>query len=58
MQKIVFKKIKNDTNEYDTFDLTMVSEGTDLTQIIEDFELFLKGMGYNLDGKRLILQEE
>lgn len=56
--RFVFKKIKDTSNEYDTFELEMTSTAQTITDILADFECFLKGCSYNLDGKKVVLSDE
>lgn len=50
MTKYIFKKLKDETNEYDISELTMEIEAFTLTEIIEEFGNFLKGSGFSSDG--------
>lgn len=50
MSKFVFIKNKDSNNEFDTSTVKMESDTEVLGDILEDFENFLRGCGYIING--------
>lgn len=53
-----FTKHVEDTNKFDTYSLTMESSSVTLTELLLDFEAFLKGCGYVFSGELTLAEEE
>jgi hypothetical protein len=49
MAKFIFKKIKDETNRFDTVDVTFEIEADSMNDVIEAFEEFLVGSGFIID---------
>lgn len=46
--KIIFKKPIDQDNEFSNMDVTVVSHSEGLHEIIENFENFLRGLGFSI----------
>jgi hypothetical protein len=53
----IFKKVKNPDNRYDTANLEMRSEAVSLPEVLADFQDFLSGCGYQLEGELTLLED-
>lgn len=49
MAKFIFKKLKDETNRFDTTDVTFEIEADSMGDVIEAFEEFLVGSGFIID---------
>lgn len=54
--KITFKYIYRIDQPYKSLEYN--TESVDLDEILEDFEYFLRGVGFHFDGKIVISEEE
>lgn len=57
---IKFIKIKDESNIFDVTNITIdvLQHDISLPDLLEEFESFLKAVGYNLDGRRLDIVDE
>ncbi len=55
---IIFMKIKDPDNGYDVSDIFMRVNSPDLSNVVEEFEYFLRSCGYNPKGRLEFIQEE
>ena len=55
---IIFKKIRDKENRFDTTDLIMRSNSSTITEILEDFADFLRGCGYSINGQLEVVNYE
>ena len=56
--KYKFIKIKDAENRYDISSVTMEVDTTDLTKLIEEFELFLRACSFGFDGHLDIVKDD
>ena len=56
--RFTFTKHVEDTNKFDTYNLTMESSSVTLTELLLDFEAFLKGCGYVFSGELTLVEED
>jgi hypothetical protein len=56
---IIFKKLRNKTNKFDTTDITFESEAESLPEILDDMRDFLAACGYAVSYKdTLVIEKE
>lgn len=51
-------KLKDETNPYDNYDVELIADIVDRTEMLELFEVFLLSCGFTLNGVTLELVEE
>jgi hypothetical protein len=56
--RFTFIKHIEEVNKFDTYSLTMESSSVTLTELLLDFEAFLKGCGYVFSGELTLVEEE
>lgn len=54
----IFKKTKSSDNHYEIADITYEIETVSLPALIEEFESFLKGCGFQIESGSLQIVEE
>ena len=54
----VFKKIKDSDNQYDNTDIEFKVDAVVLSDLIVEFENFLKASGFHFEGSLDIVEEE
>lgn len=54
MAKYVFKKIKDETNQYDVSDVTFEVDTVGLPELLEEFKNFLLASGFVIRGDLMI----
>lgn len=57
-QHAVYNTFTGQTTSYEGDKLTSEFKAEDLDSILENLELFLKGCGFNFDGKLVIFNDE
>lgn len=58
MPKYIFKKLKDESNKFDTATVEITVETEDLGEVLQAFEEFLKGSGFHFKGSVDISDEE
>ena len=55
-----FIKTKDENNKFELSDVELVIDHNDVTttQLLSEFEMFLKGCGFHFDGVIMIVNEE
>ena len=56
---IIFRKVRDDDNQFDTTNITIESDAQTLPDVLEDFKGFLMACGYYVNpGDSIVIESE
>ena len=58
MPKYIFKKLKDENNDFDTTTVELTVESENLGDVVEAFEEFLRGSGFHPRGSLDFIEDD